>query len=96
MPFFPTEVSTIQLQLTPANHRVYGYGYDAAREVLAIRFKSPKDNTPGAITYEYPGVTAEAVAALDAADSKGSHIDKAFVKTKHPFTKMLAEAPAAE
>lgn len=35
MPFFPTEVSTIQLQLTPASHRVYGYGYDAAREAEA-------------------------------------------------------------
>jgi hypothetical protein len=86
--------SAITLALTPQSSKVYGYGYEPGTQTLAVRFKgfdgAPRDNT-----YHYPDVTPEMFAALEAAESKGKHINAVFVKPKYPFVKLLAGAPAA-
>lgn len=87
--------SAITLSLTPQSSKVYGYGYEPDTKTLAVRFKGFSDGKPSLYTYEYPRVTPEHFAALEAADSKGSHINAVFVKTKWPFEKLLAGAPAA-
>jgi KTSC domain len=87
--------STIALTLTPDSSKVHGYGYVPETQTLAVRFKGFKDSLPDLYTYEYPNTTADEFAALEAADSKGGHINKVFVFTKRPFNKLLAEAPAA-
>lgn len=87
--------STIPLTLTPDSSKIHGYGLDQATQKLAVRFKNPVTMVPGEFTYHYGDVTPEMFAALEAAESKGSHINAVFVKTKYPFEKLLAEAPAA-
>jgi hypothetical protein len=87
--------SAIALTLTPLSAKIHGYGWAPDTQTLAVRFKNPATMVPGDYTYEYPRVTPEHFAALEAADSKGSHINAVFVKTKWPFVKLLAGAPAA-
>lgn len=83
------------IPLTPcASSKVHSYGYDATSQVLAVRFKSFKDGEPSPFVYEYPAVGPEGIAALDKAESKGNFVNTTFVKTKYPFKKLLAEAPA--
>lgn len=90
----PTKHSEIALNLTPASHKVYGYGYSPERQVLAVQFKNPQTGEPGPIVYEYPEITPEMFAALEAADSKGSHINKYFVITRWAFERLLPVKPA--
>lgn len=87
--------SAITLALTPQSSKVYGYGYVPETKTLAVRFKNFSDGKPGLYTYEYPNVTPEHIAAVEAAKSKGGHINEVFVRSKWPFVKLLAEAPAA-
>lgn len=87
--------STIALTLTPDSAKIHGYGFVPETQTLAVRFKDPRDMKPGIYTYEYPNYTPEMFAALEGAESKGGHINKTLVFTKWPFTKLLAEAPAA-
>jgi hypothetical protein len=86
--------SAIALKLTPDSSKVYGYGYDAGAKILAVQFKG-FDGTPRGNAYHYPNVTPEMFAAMEAAKSKGKHINAVFVKTQYPFEKLLAGAPAA-
>lgn len=87
--------STIPLTLTPDSSKIHGYGYEPGTQTLAVRFKGFSDGKPGLFTYHYSNVTQEMVSALEAAESKGAHVNAVFVKTKYPFDKLLAEAPAA-
>lgn len=87
--------STIDLTLTPTSSKVHGYGYVPETKTLAVRFKNFSDSKPGLFTYHYENVTPEMFAALEAADSKGAHVNAVFVKTKYPFDKLLAGAPSA-
>jgi hypothetical protein len=87
--------STITLTLTPDSSKVHGYGYVPETQTLAVRFKGFSDGKPGLFTYHYANVTPEMFAALESAESKGAHVNAVFVKTKYPFDKLLAEAPAA-
>jgi len=86
--------SEIPITMTPKSSKVYGYGYDAGAKTLSVQFKgfdgAPRDNA-----YHYPNVTPEMFAALEAAESKGKHINAVFVKTQYPFEKLLAGVPAA-
>ena len=86
--------STIALKLTPDSSKVYGYGYVPETQTLAVQFKG-FDGTPRGNAYHYPNVTPEMFAELEAAESKGKHINAVFVKTQYPFEKLLAGAPAA-
>ena len=86
--------SAITLTLTPQSSKVYGYGYVPETKTLSVQFKG-FDGTPRGNAYHYPNVTPEMFAELEAAESKGKHINAVFVKTKWPFEKLLAGAPAA-
>lgn len=89
-----TAVSDIPLTLTPDSSKIHGYAYVINTRTLAVRFKNFGDQQPGQYTYHYRDVTPEAFAELEAADSKGAHITAVYVKTRWPFDKLLAEAPA--
>lgn len=70
--------STIPLTLTPNSHQIHGIGYDAATRTIAIEFKSNHDR----VTYHYPNESLERFQALEAAESKGRHVDK-VIKPAH-------------
>ena len=62
----------MQIQLTPVeSSQLEAYGYDAATQTLAIRFKG-KGDRPGSL-YHYTNFTEKDYEALEAAESKGSH-----------------------
>ncbi|KGK59604.1 hypothetical protein NC00_01410 [Xanthomonas cannabis pv. phaseoli] len=56
------------------SRQIAAIGHDAASQTLAVRFKSWKGETTS--LYHYDNVTAEDFAALQAAESKGSHFNK--------------------
>lgn len=66
--------------------QVESVGFDPATNTLAVKFI----RTPS--IYHYHDVTAEQFAALQKADSIGSHVHRTYVKTKHKFTKIEAES----
>ena len=66
------------------------YGYDPQRQTLAVQFITGADRTATTRPYEYTGVTPEQFDALEAAESKGTHINANFVRNKEqPFTKIV-------
>lgn len=88
--------STIPIStLTPQSSQIYGFGYDQARGVMNIAFKSNMDKR----TYEYSNVSQEmADAAQAAADNPEGSIGSWFyreLKDRHdefPFQKMEPDA----
>jgi len=61
--------------------QVDSIGYDPATNTLAVKFiRTPAE-------YHYPDVTADDYAALQKAESIGSHIHKHFVAPKRKFNK---------
>ena len=76
--------SAIALTLTPKSSKVYGYGYVPETKTLAVQFKG-FDGTPRGNAYHYPNVSPEMFATMEAAESKGKHINDVFVKTQYPL-----------
>ena len=68
--------------------QLHSYGYDAATQTLAIRFKNFNGNVGS--TYHYANFTPTDWDAFKAAESKGSHFGK-FIKkeaVKYPYIKV--------
>ncbi len=61
------------------------YAYDAAFQVLEIRFKK-KDGSPGGL-YQYEGFPMEALERFMASPSKGRHFAQ-FIKGRYPTRKL--------
>jgi len=59
------------------------YGYDAATQVLAVRFG------PGKV-HHYKGVPPEAVKAMEEAESLGSYFAR-LIRSHYPFEVVLDE-----
>ena len=78
---------------TIASSQLDGIGHDAATNTLAVRFKPGKlaaaKGEPGAL-YHYANVTAEDFAALEGAESIGSHFYRTIkpAADKYPFTRI--------
>lgn len=53
------------------------YGYDPATQTLAIEFHPRKPDQPPAV-YHYGNFTPEAWALFEAAESKGTHFNRAI------------------
>lgn len=82
--------STITRDIKPESSQIHDYGFDAARGVLAVRFKNNRDGAPGPYVYEYSGVSQALFDELQAAPSKGSFIRAKFVKPGWAFEKFSA------
>ncbi len=88
--------STIHLILCGHSTNIFGYGYDAATNTLAIRFKAG----PGGNTYHYANVPPALYEQFHGAQSKGKFFS-AFIKTAiddknaplYPATLMVPEQP---
>ncbi|WP_458763623.1 KTSC domain-containing protein [Cupriavidus basilensis] len=70
--------------------KIYSIGHDAQTGTLAIRFKN-KDGEPAAL-YHYRNVTSEDFAALQGAESIGSHFHRAIkpFAEKYPYQRIGA------
>ncbi len=64
--------STIALTLTPTSSQLYGHGYDAGTQTLALEFNS----NHALKTYHYPGFTPEMYEDMKKAESIGSFFYK--------------------
>ncbi|MDE1007696.1 MAG: KTSC domain-containing protein [Paraburkholderia fungorum] len=76
--------------------QIHSLGYDAASEMLAIRFKNRKTGEPEALYY-YSSFTPENWEAFRTADSFGSHFGKYIKPNKERFPYVCIEkmpAPA--
>lgn len=84
--------STIPLQPCESS-RIYAFGYDANRNVLALQFDGKEG--PGPV-YEYQNVTPEIHQQFIEAKSKGSFFGKVLSdKTKFPYTRMTDDEQEA-
>lgn len=67
-------------------------GYDEETQTLAVEFKAKGGS--GSL-YHYSDVSPETHAAFMKAESKGTHLGK-HIKGKHPFKKIVQEAPGGK
>lgn len=77
----PVDLNNLKNQ-HPDSHKIHAYEYTEG--TLYVQFKSNANK----VTYAYPDVSAEEVAELDAAESKGKFFNRAFVEKHLVFTKL--------
>lgn len=77
------------MQLIEGSRNVYSAGYDAAQQVLSVRFWRGygSNRTPGAVRYDYANCDQERADGFFSAESKSKYLDS-HIKPNCEFQKV--------